>query len=350
MSEPLLAAALARRNTGGARRCGSCARPGAITDTTRRCGRGTNSSSCASGRSWPAKSRWVRSTTSASTRRSCSRTCCSRSRPWAWDCATSRARSSDWLLRSRADLARLRTGPAALAQLEFQAEAMRLVRARLGAERALIGFVGGPFTLYAYAVAGSHEGFARDGPAGARGWPLCRLLRAPRGAAGRQHGAAGAARAPTAWRCSTRPRAALDAGQFARHAAPALGAGGGTLPRVLPAHAADLLFPRHRPRTLARARRTRPAVPRRRLAPRPRGDARDRSRRAGACRATSIRSGCCCRRPSSSRACERCSRACAALPAAARAAWVCGLGHGVLPGTPEENVRLVLDVQREMFP
>ena len=28
---------------------------------------------------------------------------------------------------------------------------------------ALIGFVGGPFTLYAYAVAGSHEGFARDG-------------------------------------------------------------------------------------------------------------------------------------------------------------------------------------------
>jgi uroporphyrinogen decarboxylase len=40
----------------------------------------------------------------------------------------------------------------------------------------------------------------------------------------------------------------------------------------------------------------------------------------------------------------------AALPAAARAAWVCGLGHGVLPKTPESNVHLVLKLQREMFP
>jgi hypothetical protein len=28
---------------------------------------------------------------------------------------------------------------------------------------------------------------------------------------------------------------------------------------------------------------------------------------------------------------------------------VCGLGHGVLQSTPEENVRLALRVQREMF-
>jgi uroporphyrinogen-III decarboxylase len=38
-----------------------------------------------------------------------------------------------------------------------------------------------------------------------------------------------------------------------------------------------------------------------------------------------------------------------ALPAAARAAWVCGLGHGVLQQTPEDNVRLVLKIQREVF-
>jgi uroporphyrinogen-III decarboxylase len=37
------------------------------------------------------------------------------------------------------------------------------------------------------------------------------------------------------------------------------------------------------------------------------------------------------------------------LPQAARAAWVCGLGHGVLQHTPEENVRLVLKLEREMF-
>jgi uroporphyrinogen-III decarboxylase len=38
-----------------------------------------------------------------------------------------------------------------------------------------------------------------------------------------------------------------------------------------------------------------------------------------------------------------------ALPAATRGAWICGLGHGVLQHTPEDNVRLVLKVQREMF-
>ena len=68
-----------------------------------------------------------------------------------------------WHLRSPADLARLQDRDRALPQLEFQAEAIRLLRPRLGAERALIGFVGGPFTLYAYAVAGSHEGFTRQG-------------------------------------------------------------------------------------------------------------------------------------------------------------------------------------------
>jgi uroporphyrinogen decarboxylase len=37
------------------------------------------------------------------------------------------------------------------------------------------------------------------------------------------------------------------------------------------------------------------------------------------------------------------------LPDATRAAWVCGLGHGVLQHTPEENVHLALRIQREMF-
>lgn len=37
------------------------------------------------------------------------------------------------------------------------------------------------------------------------------------------------------------------------------------------------------------------------------------------------------------------------LPAQARRGWVCGLGHGVLPKTPEENVRLFLRLQKEYF-
>jgi uroporphyrinogen decarboxylase len=32
-----------------------------------------------------------------------------------------------------------------------------------------------------------------------------------------------------------------------------------------------------------------------------------------------------------------------------RPGWICGLGHGVLPGTPEENVRLFVDTVREVM-
>lgn len=69
----------------------------------------------------------------------------------------------DWHLSETADLARLHGGARRAEQLAFQAEALALLRRRLPGECALIGFVGGPFTLYAYAVAGSHEGFASAG-------------------------------------------------------------------------------------------------------------------------------------------------------------------------------------------
>ncbi len=29
--------------------------------------------------------------------------------------------------------------------------------------------------------------------------------------------------------------------------------------------------------------------------------------------------------------------------------WICGLGHGVLPATPEDNVRLFVDTVREVL-
>jgi uroporphyrinogen decarboxylase len=38
-----------------------------------------------------------------------------------------------------------------------------------------------------------------------------------------------------------------------------------------------------------------------------------------------------------------------ALPASRRRGWICGLGHGVLPATPEHHVRLFVDLQRELF-
>lgn len=62
-----------------------------------------------------------------------------------------------WHLREPADLSRLRSGRELARGLEFQAEALRLIRGRLPAEKGLIGFVGGPLTLYYYAVEGSHQ-------------------------------------------------------------------------------------------------------------------------------------------------------------------------------------------------
>ena len=53
---------------------------------------------------------------------------------------------------------RLRSVDDAWPQLMFQAEALRATRARLPADRSLIGFVGGPWTLFVYAVEGTHKG------------------------------------------------------------------------------------------------------------------------------------------------------------------------------------------------
>lgn len=67
----------------------------------------------------------------------------------------------DFHLRSPADVARLQGGAELAQRLQFQADAIRLTRARLRRDKALIGFVGGPFTLYVYAAAGSHESAAQ---------------------------------------------------------------------------------------------------------------------------------------------------------------------------------------------
>ena len=134
-----------------------------------------------------------RSRSSASMRRSCSPICCSRSRRWAWDCAMRRGRSSTGICAAAADLARLCGGGAERVRTwTFQARGARAAaRAPAGTSCALIGFVGGPFTLYAYAVAGSHEGFApRTGLDGLDGWPLRGL-----------HRAAAASCWPPTWRC-----------------------------------------------------------------------------------------------------------------------------------------------------
>jgi uroporphyrinogen decarboxylase len=56
------------------------------------------------------------------------------------------------------DLKKLKPWQEALSGLQFQKEAMLQTRALLPAGKSLIGFVGGPWTLFGYAVEGSHKG------------------------------------------------------------------------------------------------------------------------------------------------------------------------------------------------
>jgi uroporphyrinogen decarboxylase len=58
----------------------------------------------------------------------------------------------------RGELRRLRSTDDALPDLEFQRDAMRRTRELIPLDKSVIGFVGGPWTLFVYAVEGSHKG------------------------------------------------------------------------------------------------------------------------------------------------------------------------------------------------
>jgi uroporphyrinogen decarboxylase len=251
----------------------------------------------------------------------------------------------DWHVRTLADLDRLTGGAARASHMDFQAEAIRLLKQRLPVDRALIGFVGGPFTLFAYAASGSHEGFARESlllPGLYEGFceQLIPLLAANM-ALQAEAGADCVALFDTA-------AGLLGADQFEQHV-------------VAPMRKVLRLFRQRCPDTplIYYSRDTNPvywqqlrgldlqclgvdwrhdlAATLSAETPRwcvqgnidpewlhlPPVELEQRVRRVF----ESVR----------------------ALPAAVRAAWVCGLGHGVLQHTPEDNVRLLLRIQREVF-
>jgi uroporphyrinogen decarboxylase len=53
---------------------------------------------------------------------------------------------------------RLKAPQEAALEMKFQKEALQITRARLSPSKGLIGFVGGPWTLFVYAMEGSHAG------------------------------------------------------------------------------------------------------------------------------------------------------------------------------------------------
>ena len=58
----------------------------------------------------------------------------------------------------KAQLGELRTTEDALSRLEFQRDAVRATREIIPKHKSVIGFVGGPWTLFVYAMEGSHKG------------------------------------------------------------------------------------------------------------------------------------------------------------------------------------------------
>jgi uroporphyrinogen-III decarboxylase len=70
---------------------------------------------------------------------------------------TDRGPRLEWQL-NRSTISQLRSVAEAWTDLTFQGEAVRATRDRLPDDRSLIGFVGGPWTLFVYAVEGTHKG------------------------------------------------------------------------------------------------------------------------------------------------------------------------------------------------
>lgn len=63
-----------------------------------------------------------------------------------------------WYLSELSDFKKMTKLDQAIEHMRFQGEAVTATRKRLPQEKSLIGFVGSPWTLFVYAVAGSHKG------------------------------------------------------------------------------------------------------------------------------------------------------------------------------------------------
>jgi uroporphyrinogen decarboxylase len=74
-------------------------------------------------------------------------------------------------------LDRLRDAREAAERLTFQKRALECTRARLAPDKSLVGFIGGPWTLFVYAVEGRHQGNQPAAKAAVRLFPsFCRQL------------------------------------------------------------------------------------------------------------------------------------------------------------------------------
>jgi uroporphyrinogen decarboxylase len=251
---------------------------------------------------------------------------------------TDRGPQLAWKLNEQS-ISRLSSLDDAWPHLLFQGEAVRATRDRLPADRSLIGFVGGPWTLFVYAVEGSHKGSLVSSKALLSLFPrfcetvvpvLTRNIELQL-----ENGAelvmifdtAAGELAPDLFRTELVPQLQLmtanhservgyySKGTQPSHLRQALFAGGGALAGVGVDHRWELsealeIFPRgfvqgNFDQTLLLLERN------------------------------EFR--------------QHLVRYLQPLKKQRRDGWICGLGHGVLPGTPEENVKLFVETVREVL-
>ncbi len=76
----------------------------------------------------------------------------------------------DWHITDKSMLAKLnpekKTPQELVTGIAYQGKALQLIRSKLAPEKSLLGFVGGPMTLFDYAVAGSHQASTAEGGKG----------------------------------------------------------------------------------------------------------------------------------------------------------------------------------------
>lgn len=253
-----------------------------------------------------------------------------------------------WHLRSRAAVDRLEGGAGQARHLDFQTAALRLIRAGLPPEKGLLGFVGGPLTLFFYAAVGSHKGDVSDAVAGlddGRYEGFCERLMELL-----------AANMVLQFRAGADTVAVMDtaAGEvsleaFKRHVVPRLA----QLFASVRAQVPDAAFTYYSRRTGPDHWRALAGLPIGCLGvdwEHPLSTVLAEVGERWAVQGNFDPSLMLLPAEELRPLLLRFFADAQTVGAARRGGWVCGLGHGVLPGTPEANVRLFLELQREHFP
>lgn len=229
----------------------------------------------------------------------------------------------------------------ALPRLQFQGDAVAMTRRVLPPDKGLIGFVGGPWTLFVYAVEGSHAGAMK---AAKSSWTLYREFARHATALLRENiGMQLAAGADVVMILDT-AAGDLPPGYFQREVVPDLAALAAAFPGRLGYY----------------AKASHPSLLGAPMASAPWAGFGVDSRwdlatvlaapgRTGFVQGNFDPAWLFLPERDLAAALIEFLRPIAALDAAERRGWICGLGHGVLPGTPESAVRTFVQTVRETF-